>query len=354
MSFHDSTVSRCVVVLLMFCCQGFAADLHADFQAVDANGNSTFTGSSVVLEGIILNSPEQILDPTPNYSNSVPPPFNMGGQWQIYIQGEGADHAGTAVYIGQNYSMTTGGTVPSYTNAEWLSELCRLNHDPVSGYRFSPGDRVRVTGYWLPYRGKANVNEQHDSDPAYDFTVELLEAGAGLPQAEVVTLDDLKDDTTYNDADDFIFTATRSYGCEYYQGRLIRIKNVQFVDASGWAADATLKITDGSLKADGVTLKTFPVKLGRGSGIYAGSNNLPTTFDIVGILDQEDSASPYQDGYRLWVPNYDGNGQVLWDRGYSRGNLAADTNRDGIVNSLDLLRLRMQWLMSCPGIAGCP
>jgi hypothetical protein len=62
-----------------------------------------------------------------------------------------------------------------------------------------------------------------------------------------------------------------------------------------------LLITDG--------IKTFPVKLGRGNGIYAGSNNLSEPFDIIGVMDQE---SPnLVDGYRLYVMNYDGNGSVL-------------------------------------------
>jgi hypothetical protein len=307
---------------------------HDVFQAVDANGAATFADPNVVLEGILLNVPEEMLDPTPHYVDAVPPPFNLGGQWQIYIQGEGDDHAGTAVWMGQNYRMVSGGQNPSYTDAAWIDELCRVNHDPQTGYCFAPGDRVRVSGFWMPNRGKSNVNEQHESDPAYNFTVELIEAGAGLPQPEAVTLNQLKD------ASDNFQT-----GCEYYQGHLIRINNVWFTHPESWQPNATLTITDG--------VKTFPVLLGRGWGIAAGTNNLAAVFDVIGILDQEDSTLPFWEGYRIWVTNYDGNGRVLGDRGHPRGNLPGDVNRDGAVNIEDFSILTEQWLGNTPGIFGC-
>lgn len=76
---------------------------HSDFQAVDASGFGAYAGggaSRVSLEGILLNSPEQVFDPTPDPTLG---PWKMGGQWEIYIQGEGDDHAGTACWMGQNY-----------------------------------------------------------------------------------------------------------------------------------------------------------------------------------------------------------------------------------------------------------
>jgi hypothetical protein len=60
-------------------------------------------------------------------------------------------------------------------------------------------------------------------------------------------------------------------------------------------------VTDGT--------RTLPVKLGRGNGIYAGSFNLTQPFDVIGILDQE--STDLRSGYRLYVVNYDGNGEVL-------------------------------------------
>lgn len=337
------------MILFFFLTGVVTGETHWNFQAVNPDGSSSYIGDMVTLEGIILNSPEEMLDPTPDYCEI---PFEMGGQWQMFIQGEkddggekdADDHAGTALWMGQNY-----GNLPweplssSYTDEEWPAELCRLNHDPESGYLFTPGDRVRVTGYWAFYKGKNNVNETHDKTPEYDFTIELLEPGVGLPQPELVTLDELKDIN-----DDFIFDSNRLTGCEYYQGRLVRLNDVSFAtDPNQWDADATLEITDGT--------KTFPVKLGIGSGIYPGSNNLADTFDVVGIMDQENDYNnpPYDNGYRIWVTNYDGNGLVLRDRGYRRGNLPGDISRDGRVDLLDFALITADWLLTAPGIGDC-
>jgi len=267
------------------------AATHTEFQAVNAAGESTYAAAqTVTLEGIVLHNPADMLDPTPD--DGMMQMYNMAGEWQVFFQGEGDDHAGTAVWMGQMYSnlpwvSPDGG----YSNEQWVAELTRLN-----AAQFSPGDRIRVTGYFLSYKGKTNVNEQHSDDPQRDFTIELLEKDVGLPKPEVVTLDDLKDDQ-----DRFIFDPARLVGGERYQSRLIKIEGVSIVDPNGWGPYGELTITDG--------VKTLPVKLGRGTGIYAGSYNLNEVFDVIGILDQDSAA--LVDGYRLYVMNYDGNGQVL-------------------------------------------
>jgi hypothetical protein len=186
-----------------------------------------------------------------------------------------------------------------------------------------------VTGYFLSYKGKCNINEQHNKNPDHDFTIELLERGVGLPRPEVVTLDELKDDS-----DSFIFDAGRQSGGEHYQARLIKIKDVNFVDANDWGPNAQLTITDGT--------KTLPVKLGRGNGIYAGSNNLTEPFDVIGIMDQE--SSDLTSGYRLYVMDYDGNGSVLASREHRMADKPGDTNTDGVVDLVDLARLAEDWL----------
>jgi hypothetical protein len=73
------------------------------------------------------------------------------------------------------------------------------------------------------------------------------------------------------------------------------------MDPNTWGPNAQLLLTDGR--------RTFPVLLGRGNGIYAGSYNLSVPFDVIGIMDQE--STDLKAGYRIWVPNYDGNGRVL-------------------------------------------
>lgn len=264
---------------------------HCQFQAVTETGEQTYKGTDkVILEGILLHNPADMLDPTAD--DTITQLYNISGQWQIFFQGEGDDHAGTAAWMGQLYNnlpwiSPNGG----YTNEEFIAELKRIN-----AAQFSPGDRIRVTGYFLSYQGKTNINEQHNKNPDHDFTIELLERGVGIPNPEVVTLNELKDNNN-----NFIFDPTRQTGCEYYQARLIKIENVWFVDANNWGPNANLVITNG--------VKTFPVKFGRGNGIYAGSNNLSEPFDIIGIMDQQ--SSNLKSGYLIYVMNYDGNGHVL-------------------------------------------
>ena len=297
---------------------------HREFQAVDGSGEQTYNATDmVILEGVVLHHPADMLDPTPD--ETITQTYNLGGAWQVFFQGEGNDHAGTAIWLGQLYNnlpwvAPDGG----YSNEEFIAELNRLN-----SAQFSPGDRIRVTGRFLSYKGKMNVNEQHNKNPDHDFSIELLERGVGVPRPEVVTLDELKDGD-----DDFIFDPDRELGCEYYQARLIKIEDVYFADADDWGPDGEVAITNGA--------KTFPVKLGRGNGIYAGSNNLTEPFHIIGILDQE--SPDLAGGYRLYVMNYDGNGSVLASREHRAADKPGDTNLDGAVNFVDLARLAEDWL----------
>jgi hypothetical protein len=302
---------------------------HRQLQAVDANGYRTYTtDGKVAVTGIVLNAPEEMLDPTPSGTA-------MGGQWQMYIQGEGDDHAGTAVWFGQNYSRVTSS--PDYTDEELLGELYRINTDPQTGYVFNVGDRVRVTGFCKFYKGKTNINEHHEKDPFFDFTIELIDAGAGLGQAEAVTVSQLKDENG------FIFDPNRLRGCEYYQGRRIRLTNVTVIDPENWGAGQTITVAD----PNGTT---FPVLLGLGEGF--GRYACPTgRIDVLGILDQESSGYMVcKDGYRLWVTNYDGNGLVLGDRGYRRGNMAGDVNGDFRIDLLDLAEMSERWMHSVYGL----
>lgn len=263
---------------------------HREFQAVQADGKPAYAATDkVILEGIVLHNPADMLDPTPD--DTITAMYNLGAQWQFFFQGEGDDHAGTAVFMGQLYGNMPWVDTGSYSNEEWIAEMTRLN-----AAQFAPGDRIRVTGYFLPYKGKCNVNEQHNKNANRDFTIELLERGVGLPKPEVVSLCELKDEQ-----DQFVFDSERLVGSEYYQGRLVKIEDVNVVDPNAWGPNRELVVTDGS--------RTLPVKLGRGNGIYPGSFNLTQPFDVIGILDQE-SASLTGD-YRLYVVNYDGNGEVL-------------------------------------------
>ena len=299
---------------------------HSEFQAVNSTGEQTYTATNkIILEGILLHNPADMLDPRPD--DSITDMYDLSGQWQFFFQGEGDDHAGTVVYMAQLYNNLPWVTTGGYSNQEFIAELNRLN-----AAQFGPGDRIRVTGYYLSYKGKNNINEQHNINPDHDFTIELAEKGVGLPRPELVTLDELK-----NEQDEFIFDSERLLGCEYYQGRLIKIEDVNFLDPAAayqdWGPDAEFMITDG--------IRTFPVKLGRGNGIYAGSNNLTEPFDVIGIVDQE--STDMTGGYRLWVVNYDGNGEVLASREHRRADTPGDLDLDGIVNLDDIYELLEDW-----------
>lgn len=319
-----AVLAASVVVGVVSAAPTVAEATHSEFQAVNAAGEQTYNKTDkVILEGILLHNPAEMLDPTPD--DTITELFNISGQWQIFFQGEGDDPAGTAVWMGQLYNNLPWVAVDGgYANGEFVSELNRLN-----AAQFSPGDRIRVTGYYLSYNGKLNINEQHNKNPDHDFTIELVHRGVGLPRPEVITLDDLKDNDNH-----FIFDPTRQTGGEHYQARLVKIEDVYFADANGWGPNGDLVITDG--------VKTLPVELGRGNGIYAGSNNLTEPFDIIGIMDQQ-SASLIG-GYRLYVMNYDGNGSVLASREHRRADKPGDLNLDGIVDYDDIDELIEDWL----------
>ncbi len=302
---------------------------HQQLQAVDGDGVGTYIATDkVIITGIVLNNPEEVLDPTSSTSG-------MGGQWQCYIQGDGNDHAGTAVYMAQRYVYMGDGY---YTEDQWSSELWRMNHDSNTGYTFAAGDRIRITGWYMFYKGKVNINEKHKTDAFYDVNVELVTPAAGLPLPENITLDLVKD------ADNqYIFDQTRTTGCEYYQARLVRVDDVNIIDPENWVANGTVTVADNSGR-------TFPVKLGIGDGFtrYA----CPTgQISVIAILDQESSGTTVcKDGYRLWVTNYDGNGLVLTDRGHKRGNLPGDINSDYTVDFFDFAELANNWLIQRPGL----
>ncbi len=197
-----STMVMCACVGLASADPTVGPVAHRQFQAVNASGEQTYAATQkVVLEGIVLHQPTDMLDPTPD--DSVAAMYDLSAQWQLYFQGEGDDHAGTAVYLAQLYNnlpwvSPTGG----YSNEQWIAELTRLN-----AAQFAAGDRIRVTGYFLSYKGKCNINEQHSNNPDHDFTIELLERGVGLPKPEVVSLAELKDEQ-----DQFVFDAERLAG----------------------------------------------------------------------------------------------------------------------------------------------
>jgi hypothetical protein len=275
--------------------------LHSAFQAVDAEGRATFplTGPVKVC-GVLLNAPEYMLDTIPGASGFI------GGQWQVFIQavdrpdfpGDDGDFGGTCLWLGQYIGRVSGNhPAGSYDNLEFQAEMDRLNRDPITGHLFRPGDwvEIRARAPGLPYKGKTNINEQHSKAPEADFDLVLVEPGVGLPEPTQLTLADLKDSN-----DDFIFDPSRTSGCERYQGTLVSVADVTFLDTGGWGPGVALTILDG-------TGRTFPVVLGLHPG-FEESGRPTGPFTAVGIMDQEDNDGDdgLKDGYRLWLMRYDG------------------------------------------------
>ena len=193
---------------------------HAELQAVDTNGKSTFVVSNscpFLLRGILLNDPADMLstDYVPGAEGR-----GAGAQYQVFVQGLSPDRGGTALY------MSEGTTAESYTEEEWASELARLTTDPDTGRPFRPGDYVEVTANWAMGRGgKCNVNEAHDKSPSKDFHIRLLTPDVGLPPAEPITLADLVADDGIQ-----IFDPTRATGGEHWQGMRVRLDAIRLTD----------------------------------------------------------------------------------------------------------------------------
>lgn len=307
---------------------------HRAFQAVDEDGGNTFSGPSVVsLEGILLNNPEDWLDPTANYNTA-----NMGGQWEIFIQGETdpngfPDEAGTACWMGQNYgSLGWINPAMSYSDDAWLAELYRLNRDPNTQWVFRAGDRVRVTGQHLHYNGKRNINERHNNDPSTDFRIDLIKPAVGLPPAIEITLADLLDENNVA-----LFDPNRLSGGEFYQSRRIRVENVYITNPQDWGPGNDVSIADG-------LGRSLRVRLGQGRGFERFA--CPEDWiDVIGILNQ----NGLRDGYYLMALNYDGSGRVLGEASHLRGNLPGDINGDYRVDLYDFVELAEHWLVERVG-----
>jgi len=160
-----------------------------------------------------------------------------------------------------------------------------------SGFR--RGDVVDVTARMsLFYGGKWNINENHSTNSANDFDIVLVKENAGLPQAEAITLADLK-----NADDSAIFDATRATGGEHWQGMRVRLDGIRLADTNGWGQSAW---NDRLCTAVDGTGRTLPLRMPR-----TDLGDPPLTsrwFSAVGILNQESGSSTSgTNGYELFV-----------------------------------------------------
>lgn len=262
---------------------------HWELQAVNGDGTSAWTETfPFTIQGVILNDPEEMLDPA--FNPDATAEGRTGGQYQMFIQAVATgDRGGSALYMAQNYEAI-GPWIPSGNDygADWTNEMQRVMVDG-NGRKFRKGDLVEVTARKaLFYNGKRNINEAHRTTVSNDFDIVLVQANVGLPPAEAITLADLK-----HPDDSAIFDDTRTTGGEHWQGMRVRLDGIRLTDTNGWGQSAW---ADRVCTAADDTGRTLPLRMPRTDLGDAPATS--TWFSAVGILNQENSPT---NGYELFV-----------------------------------------------------
>ncbi len=107
--------------------------------------------------------------------------------------------------------------------------------DPATGYAFRKGDLVTVTANGsLFYGGMQNINEEHSTDPANDFSFSLVCSNYGLPAPEVISLSSVISTNLSPTGHYDLFDPTRATGGEHWQGMRVRINGLTLVTTDGW------------------------------------------------------------------------------------------------------------------------
>ncbi len=221
-----------------------------EINQVDEQGNPTFLGldtmDTYTIEGYVLNEP--------GIFNGMNDEGELDTSFILYMQDE---TGGIQVYSGAWY----GGGISAYRTDLF------------------PGDLIRVTGLTGHYGGKTNMNERHNPD--LKFEIEVLERDTGeLEPIEITRLEGL-------DA----FDPTRESGGEYYQGRLVELKNVEIIEGE-WETGEKITVAD----TEG---NTFPVEL-RAATEITEHPQPQDLLNITGVFNQEDTEPPFTEGYLLW------------------------------------------------------
>ena len=280
------------------------AETFQNLEAVDTNGFSTWAGSyPLTVMGVILNDPGEMLDATPNFIpwNNGASAYQLGGQWQVFVQAVlPGDRGGVECWMAQDY-----GNLPwephdgsdSYTDSAWMAETNRVSHDPVTGYAFRKGDLVTVIANGsLFYGGMQNINEEHSTDPAYDFSFSLVCSNYGLPAPEVISLSSVISTNLSPTGHYDIFDPTRATGGEHWQGMRVRINGLTLVTTDGWNTNSDWS-TRYCTATDGEG-RQFPLI----HPLYDLGPAPTNQFDATGVFLQESgSGTDGTFGYELFV-----------------------------------------------------
>jgi len=280
------------------------AETVTNLEAVDSNGVSTWTGPfHIVLTGVILNDPGEMLDSIPDFLpwDDGANAYDLGGQWQIFVQTvTPGDRGGVELWMAQDY-----GNLPwephdgsdSYTDDQWANQVALVSHDPSTGYTFQKGDLVTVTANGsLFYGGMQNINQEHSTDPAYDFSISLVTSNYGVCPPQVISLSSVISTNLSATGHYDIFDPTRQSGGEYYQGMHVRINGLTLVTTDGWTTVSDwdsryCTATDG-------TGRQFPLI----HPLYDIGPAPTNAFDATGVFLQESgSATDGTFGYELFV-----------------------------------------------------
>lgn len=290
------------------------AETVQDLEAVDTNGFTTWAGSfPFIITGVLLNDPSEMLDSTPDFLpwDDGANAYDLGGQWQVFVQTVSpGDRGGVECWMGQNY-----GNLPwephdgsdSYSNLAWSNEVVRVSHGPATGYLFHKGDLVTVTANGaLFYGGMENINEEHDTDPAYNFTLSLVSSNYGVPPAEVISLSSVISTNLSPTGHYDIFDPTRATGGEHWQGMHVRINGLTLVTTDGWTTNSDwasryCTATDGEGRQ-------FPLI----HPLYDIGPAPTNRFDAIGVFLQESgSGTDGTFGYQLFVQEVEPSAPVM-------------------------------------------
>ncbi|MBK7495384.1 MAG: hypothetical protein IPI28_08305 [Candidatus Omnitrophica bacterium] len=219
----------------------------AAMNVVSPTGNPVFPGLNTLdryqVEAIALNSPTGL--------NSI-----GDNSIVLFVQD---NTGGIQVYSGAWY----GSGLPNY---------------PASVAQIVAGDLLRVTGLTGHFGGKTNIMERHN--PVFTFTIENLgHPGEPVPY-DIADLQQAQ-----------AFDPSRATGGEFYQGRLVRLRDVQ-LSSGTWEQGGRVAVAD-------VNGATISVALRGQTGL--GTQPAPAgVIDLVGIFNQEDTSVPYTGGYEIW------------------------------------------------------
>ena len=286
---------------------GQIAVSHWDLQAVTSTGTSAWVETfPFTIRGVIVNDPEEMLNPAYNPDASG---VSNGGQYQLFIQAAAAgDRGGTALFMSQMSYI--GGN--NYDETAWSNEMRRVMFDG-NGRKFRKGDLVEVTARKAPaYYGKRNINEAHRTLAENNFDVALVKANVGVPQAEAISLEDLK-----NADNSAIFDATRATGGESYQGMRVRLDGVRLSNTNGWGktnwSDRICTVADASGRTLAMRMPLSDLGDPPATSTY---------FSATGILNQEGGNT---NGYELFVQEI---GPVLSIAQGAAGGVAVNFSSD--------------------------